>query len=383
MIECDGRVRVRRDRGENRGLAARAFTLLELMLAVVLGALVLATTLGVFMALQRSDRHNQRQLQAAVELSTAHRACELAMRTLILSPTRPPVQPVDPAAPRPGVAPPAPEPAEFEVPRLVLSRDGTGRAMRWIDGSGRVEEFEPQRLEITIERPPVFATPEPGEAFVPVVHRMYASRRAREREERREEREAERQTGRDEENEAPPEDLVVASGVRGVFEVTFEPDDARRAREMPSPDGGSWSLWWRTLPPLVEIPGSERTEGLSIDELRRNPMYRPVKLASNLRWCRWEAVRLGETVMEFESTWWEDLPAYVTLEIQTVGGKWSKWMFEVQGTRGAEPGSFTSPGAAGEEGTTGTPIDRAIDGAIERMGRRSGSSASGALGVER
>jgi hypothetical protein len=99
-------------------------------------------------------------------------------------------------------------------------------------------------------------------------------------------------------------------------------------------------------------------------------MYRRVKLASNLRWCRWEAVRAGETLGEFQSTWWEDLPAYVTLELQTVSGKWSKWMFEVQGTRGAEPGTVT-----GEEPPA--PTDESIEGAIEEAVERIGNESGG------
>lgn len=360
--------------------ARRAFTLLEIMLALIIGGLVVTTALGTFMALQRADKQNRQRLESSMELAQAHRAVELALRSMVLSNTRPPSaevplptdrpgQPARPAAPAP-----LPEPTEFERPRVLLSRDGSGSSMIWLDPSGRPVELEPQRLEITIERPPVFPEPLPGENFRPVVHRMYASRHQRDREKRRDEREADRaeRGPGEEENPFDTTEPAIAAGVRGAFELSWEPQQ-RRPGETIDPEGGSWTLWWRTLPPIVAIPDAETTEGLSLDELRSNPMYRRVKLASNLRWCRWEAVRAGETLSEFQSTWWEDLPAYVTLELQTVSGKWSKWMFEVQGTRGAEPGTVT-----GEEAPTptGESIESAIDEAVERIGNESGGTRS-------
>lgn len=325
--------------------ALRAFTLLEIMLAIVIGGMVLTTALATFALLQRADRHNEARLDTARELSGAHRAVELTLRSMIMSNSRPPAPP---PSTTPGAAPtrePAPsaepeEPTEFERPRVILSAQGENRVMLWRDADGREVQLRPQRFELTVERPPVFAQPLAGETFQPIVHRMYASRRERDRAQRREERADERRTEEGEQDTGTFDETepAIAPGVRGVFELTWEPDEPRRGAA-PDPEGGAWALWWRTLPPLADTPDAERTEGLSDEEIDRNPMYRPVLLASGLRWCRWEAVRTGETLREFQSTWWEDLPAYVTLEMQTVTGKWSKWMFEVQGTRGAEPGS--------------------------------------------
>lgn len=339
--------------------AAGGFTMLEVMLAVILGAMVLTTALGVFTALQRTSRRNEERLQTAMELAQAHRAVELALRTMILSDTRAPVPAAAsiPGQPAPAT-PPAPDPADetFARPRVILSRDESLPPMYWVDGQGRTVKLDAQRLEITIERPPVFAEPGPGETYTPNVRRVYASRHQRDRDRRLEERRADREEPGDELEENPYDDTepAIAAGVRGVFALRWD-EDRPRPGELPKPEGGSWSLWWRTLPPIVDVPGMERIEGLSNEELERNPMYRPVLLASNLRWCKWEAVRAGETLTEFTSTWWEDLPAYVTLEIQTYTGKWSKWMFEVQGTRGKEPG--TPLDGARTPGRNDTPPD--------------------------
>jgi hypothetical protein len=364
--------------------AAGAFTLLEVMLAVILGAMVLTTALGIFASLQRSNRHNEDRLRNAMNLSMTHRSVELALRSMILSTSRPPA-PADNLVAREGIVgnanqtpddPAAEDETDFERPRVILSRDESLPPMRWTDTQGHVVQVEPQRLEITIERPPVFPEPRAGENFVPVVRRVYASRHSRNRDERREERRAEREDVGENETEGYDDtEPAIAAGVRGAFGLTWEVDQPRPG-ETPTPDGGSWSLWWRTLPPIVDIPDSDLTEGLTEDDLDNNPMYRPVRLASKLRWCKWEAVRAGETLNEFTSTWWEDLPAYVTLEIQTVSGKWSKWMFEVQGTRGAEPGTPT--GGAAENPTN--PVDGAVEAAIEQLGGAQNGGANGPSG---
>jgi hypothetical protein len=338
------------------------------MLALIIGGMVLTTALATFALLQRADRHNEARLRTARELSGAHRAVELTLRSMILSNTRvPPPPPVTPpgvaALPTPA-APETPEPTEFERPRVILSPVEGAEAMIWRDADGREVRLRPQRLELTVERPPVFAEPLPGETFQPVVHRMYASRRERERDQRRREREDERRTEEGERDAGTfdTREPAIAAGVRGVFELTWEPAGLPRPGETPNPEGGSWALWWRTLPPLASTPDVEEMEGLSDQEIDRNPMYRPVLLASGLRWCRWEAVRAGETLREFQSTWWEDLPAYITLETQTLTGKWAKWMFEVQGTRGPEPGTVT-----GEETPAASPegVNATLDGSIE------------------
>ena len=52
----------------------RSFTLLETMLAAVLGALILFTCLGMFGSLSRSDRRQEARLTEAMEFALAQRA---------------------------------------------------------------------------------------------------------------------------------------------------------------------------------------------------------------------------------------------------------------------------------------------------------------------
>ena len=102
-------------------------------------------------------------------------------------------------------------------------------------------------------------------------------------------------------------------------------------------------------------------------------------MLSNLEWCRWEMVRQNETLSACEAIWAEDLPAYVTLEIKTKGGLWMKWMFEVDWTRGAEPGApMTAPGVPGGAAAAGGAVpvlsDLPVVGSQFRNGNNSRNS---------
>lgn len=352
--------------------APRAFTLLELILAVVLGAMVLTTALAIFVSLRNADRRNEERLVSTIQLSLTQRAIELSLRSLVLAPGTPP-RPA-PADNRAGdsfaVASPTPDPALAAnetpaLPRFILTASpDLERPMEWRDTRGVVHLVPPQRLEVVLERPPVFGEPLPGENYQPVVHRAYASRRDRDRARdaaRRDEERARRRassgpsssTDQPADPNLPPDEFdnaepAIAAGVRGVFELTWVPTPPPVSASEPRPTReGTWTLWWRTLPPLAAEHSTALTPtGLGVDEIIDDPMYRPVRLVAGLVTCRWEVVRAGETRDTMSATWWDELPAYVTLEIRTTSGKWSKWMFEVQGTRGPEPGTEFGADAA-------------------------------------
>jgi hypothetical protein len=141
-------------------------------------------------------------------------------------------------------------------------------------------------------------------------------------------------------------------GIRGVFELTWEVPEARRnhlvstmADELPASAEearGSWTLWWRALPnlpPPPPPPGSPESARPIQETDVPPPPPPPIKLASGLRTCKWEAVRSGDKFSRLSATAWDDLPAYMSLEIETQTGQWNQWMFEVTGTKGGEPGS--------------------------------------------
>src|SRR5688572_2019756 len=115
----------------NRHIASRrAFTLLEVMLSVVLGAMVITTALGIFVTLQRAERRSEQHTATMYDLSLAHRALELSLRSMILSMSRPPAPATElPTNRTTPVATPAAQeedPPEFERPRVILAADPRG-----------------------------------------------------------------------------------------------------------------------------------------------------------------------------------------------------------------------------------------------------------------
>lgn len=432
-------------RGRSRRTNA-GFTILEVMLASMLGLMVVLTAIGLFGSIRAASTRSEDVYQRRMELALSQEAVERAMRGFIMSGQQSPRQ--QPSTPGNSRAPnrsrtgdegalPSDTPADLPGrPRVILELDPRYTdSMRWIGPDGRERAITPQRMEVTLSRPPVFAPPtleelleESLQARQDVVE--MTQHRSRERRETRADRQAarDRASGRSRgsdstsgarnasdssssrrssgsrsgrssdgsgsdglsrgganledlarragfdpgavnrptdagaaasaaenvEQDAALEDeeVALAPGIRGVFELQWDPDDITRRRpgDQPSPDGGTWSLWWRLIETeeidvLNEIT-NERTltprEQLVLlrDRLGGNPQRRGmVQLASKLITCRWEAVRSGETLSNFTAYYQDELPAYITLEVETLSGQWMKWMFEVDWSRGEEPGT--------------------------------------------
>ena len=70
-----------------RPLVRPAFTLLEVVLAAVLGMLVIAGSLALFSAMDRAKRMQAARLEANVERQLAHRTIQQALRTLVMDST--------------------------------------------------------------------------------------------------------------------------------------------------------------------------------------------------------------------------------------------------------------------------------------------------------
>jgi len=182
----------------------------------------------------------------------------------------------------------------------------------------------------------------------------------------------------DGESDEDAEFVSLAPGVRGVFEMRWDPPRLRPDGgevgsvadrvDAPKPGDGSWSLWWRPLTQAeIDVLWEENLsadESLREDYMRRaartlpdGPLSGAVKLVSDLEWCRWEVVRGGETLSSCTAYAQEELPAFVTLELKTMSGMWMKWMLEVDWTRGPEPGDPVegSGGSGAQQLPTPTP----------------------------
>ncbi|HYE03470.1 MAG TPA: prepilin-type N-terminal cleavage/methylation domain-containing protein [Phycisphaerales bacterium] len=327
-------------------MTRRGFTLLELMLAAMLGAMVAVTCIGLFAAVERAQRDAEEAFHEASDLSFAHEAVEKALRTLVMSdaPMPPPPSPTrhgadDRPAPAP---PPPPAPAALgaeppPAPRFLLEPDPFQPPVMLVEG----RMVAPQRLELALRTAPVFVDIA-DEAADPGPERRRSLR------------------GRP----ADPEEALaqlaerIVPGVRGAFELRYD------APEDPAGEG-SWSLWWRQL----SGAGFSGHGGRGVGDLL---------LAPGLASCRWEVFKTttdehnvsdgGRFYDHLSGVWSDDLPAFVNLRVETVAGGVAEWMFEVGWTIGPEPGSTvadpanpavpagaSAPGATGSSGPASAP----------------------------
>ena len=140
-------------------------------------------------------------------------------------------------------------------------------------------------------------------------------------------------------------------GHRGAFEVRRDPDE-----EFPA-------LWWVPLPPR-DLPA-----GVVFDE---DTLPRPRKLCADVRALTWTAFIDSERVPLVRAVEKTQLPAYIELEIETAGGGYGNWMFELGWTVGGElqaPPDDASASVETEEniieggpaGTGGDPVPDGFD----------------------
>lgn len=104
-------------------------------------------------------------------------------------------------------------------------------------------------------------------------------------------------------------------GHRGAFELRREDDE-------PFP-----SLWWVPLPPR-DIP-----MGVAFDE---NSLPKARRLCREVRSLTWTAFIDSGRVPLVRAIEKVQLPAYIELEIETAGGAYGNWMFELSWTIGPE-----------------------------------------------
>jgi hypothetical protein len=278
----------------------RAFSMVEVSLATMVGALVLAAALGVFAAMERGDKVLSARAKENFGLEVASGAIASAMGTLVMEaggqaganrPAAPTGRPrvmleVDQSVGLPG------------MPDVEAARAGTA-------GSGALTASlsPPQRLELVVSRHP---------AAVPKRQALF--------------------------------DEAVATGgrggadtplaVRGAFELRPEP---LRASDGPVAPQRTWTLWWRPLERRVDEMGVEVFA--PADDLS-------VPLATGLLSARWSVFFEGEWKSEHATAAVLDLPAYVKLQITTSAGLQADWLFEVGWSMGPE---FKPTGGEGEE----------------------------------
>lgn len=390
------------------GLARRApsrpgFTLIELVVAMALGAIVVTSTFAIFGMIDRADKLQSRRLDRAQELAIAHLVMSRAFTTLLMSDEQVPADDklqeriLEDAASAAEDRVDMPEPTGKEF-RFALQPSRSAR----LPSGGAAQE-----LDVTLRTPPIIgglreagddqtgltadqietlqrqieAGGAPGQArrgpatgpssrLLVGLLDADASDALSTRLLSETSRLAARDDGNGLSDPTPGGKLPArAPGLRGRFELraaTPPPAPAEGAAIVAPPEDGL-ELWWMQYPPGSgpqgetlesetdgdEVPDasgdaavSDRdADGGNINERLAQARQaaapaREIRLISGLTSARWQVYRQKKFVSKMRATFDRELPAYVEFEFTTTDGRDEKWAFEVAWTSGQEPGAL-------------------------------------------
>jgi prepilin-type N-terminal cleavage/methylation domain-containing protein len=269
----------------------RGFTMLETMMASLIGAMVVVVCVGLFGAMDRTDRGTALRFDQTSSLSRVHLVMRRTFASIVMSDAS-----VRGSAPgRAGEKDAAPP-----RPRMLLESDQSPsmqRALSRMGTSGSV-----QRLEVVLSKAPVPAGMDSprGEALAMAAYEPT---------------------------------IYAGPAVRGVFEVRPDPiGEQAKGWGVPGldPRHRGWTLWWRPLP--------HQDTGLAGSLYTLDPESDPraVPIASGLVSVKWTAFKERKRGTAFSATQFQDLPAYMELEVRTTMGLTAHWMFEVDWINGPE-----------------------------------------------
>ncbi len=330
------------------------FTLMETVLAIVLGTMVLVGCMGVFLALQRMENTFSARFARTSELDMMHTIMRRSMLNLQMEETETTVV-TRADDDNLNEVEDEPEPRY----RIILETDPTVAA----DSTGWI----PQRLEIVNATPPVpagLATQAAG---------WYTA-----------------------EDQSETLDFSAMDGSQGIVRGVFELRPAgQRERIMQrlgliSPTDPiiadldldqdqitlvdappNWTLWWR---PILTYEGEQLLYGFgpypdtigTADEIRAR-LAGAVPIMRGVERCVWELFKGDEFIDTHYGLSMSDLPAYAQFEVILTNSQYASWMFEVDWVLGDDPstdgsgsealasgdGDDQSGGAGPQDGGTG------------------------------
>jgi len=321
-------------------LASRAgFTLLELIMASVLGLVIILASFSLMSAMRATDERTKDRNAASAELSRAHQVLSRAFGSIVVKATQP-RQPARPAAATPVPSDPKAAadaankdqqpPEDLTPPRVLLEQDRANAGQ--------------QRLELTVSEPPILAgidgTPLPGDRA-----EWFSKTRGA--------------------FELKPAKVGVGLDLFWVVyplpnEDQNPPNDPTKTDPLNAAGATGEGIAPPPLEPAVDGPIQQSNEPVA-----------SLLVARNLERCNFRLVRSGENgliepLTEARVVTEEELPAYLELDIATKQGQTATWMFEVGWT--VEP--RRPPGSR----NLGNTLRGGKDGAAAASGR---SSASG------
>ena len=304
----------------------RGFTLIETVVASMIGALVLGGCFAVFAASSRMDRAFGDRFERATDLHVVQMTMRRAMLALQMEEN----QSTRVTGAGENTDDLAPEPRD----RLILELDsGTGA-----DASGWI----PQRFELVLATPPIAMNLAPvSAAWVRMLQQedsldfsspdgsggamrsVFELRRTNER-----------------------EGVMLQTGLidsRMYESMTGQqPSFGEQDFGIYEPAEG-WTLWWR---PILRAEASSLEYGAlpfadsqgSTEEIRTR-LASAVPVARGIDRCRWQLYKGDEMVDLYSGRTMTDLPAYAVFELQMLSGQYATWMFEVDWVLGDDPNS--------------------------------------------
>jgi prepilin-type N-terminal cleavage/methylation domain-containing protein len=312
-------------------MARRGFTMLETVLAIVIGGAVLLSALGLFSLMSRSETVLDRQFHQSRQLGTLQIVLRRTFNSLLMSEDS-----------SEGLAPTDQETREqlgtgeiVETKDPAWDEDGNRpRILLEYDTSADLREMSrlvpaipgdpmgvPQRLEMVLPRSPI-----PASLRVPV--RGWAAQGV--------------------DLEAGREVYGISGSVRGVFELRPDGSREKYLRDMGmTPAGGErrrrdempgWTLWWRPIFPdevaRLEMQLPETSDDMLRAAAEGYPLIRGIKR------CRILAFDNAYRKPVYAARTASDLPAFVEVEVETWTGLYANWMFEVGWLNGPDPTIF-------------------------------------------
>lgn len=340
----------------------RAFSLLETILAAALGSLVVVGVMGIISMLDRADTSAALRTSQTNEMLQAQTVIRRALGSLAMAGGNAPVQRTTTTGDggNAEAAPVTTQSGFTPSPRFVLgsmSASGTAAAEGTVTSG-------PQRLELALTSLPL-----PERAFLPPT----STSTTRETLAPIDPNEASAEEQGDllfdpldgeSEGEVDEDALADTSELVPIFRGAFELTPSR-----PSLTGevDGYTLWWRQLPTTTATTatGAESSAATAMADasqqvqVPQDPRDDPnaIPLITGLSSCRWSVYKSRQLSSSFTATYSGDLPAYVQVELQTTGGVYANWMFEVGWATVREPGqqdpAATMGGAAGRGGRGG------------------------------
>lgn len=276
----------------------RGFTLIETVLAASLGSILVLMVVGMLGFMDRAEKRQSERIEQVDGIARVHTVMDKVFSSLLVADMN-----IAAAAPvsDPGVD--APGKAKRETARLLIHTDESDSLksmMSRMHISGSV-----QRMEVVLDKPLLpqnFAQGLSGSLATSAQATLSTD-------------------GLD----------VIPGPIRGVFELRPDRATVRATgdRTPPREDGKvGWTLWWRPL-----VYGDREADPKLLDPTE-DP--RAVPLIAGLESCNWKGFVEREHKDNLRVTTYLNLPAYMEMEVRTLGGYYANWLFEMQWSVGNE-----------------------------------------------